>query len=246
MQKGNESSSNLPFLEAFAVSFRKGIFLGGVLVVCVDSTTSIWIFLPLNVLTQKSTQKPWRSSCTEIPKKTSSGYGKIQIQKNPPTMFCLVIHLGRFPPKSKNKPYHDMDIFQKHKNGYHPTFPPFFVVVFLLKSPYKNSHLAKVPISSIRSASSRAKNFTWTIDGRHWGGEITSWEHNTSPPPCSRHHAGGSPAKGTYIPLKKRNWSQGEGEGRLRSAELTVTRNVLMICFARIWNLKLSLKKLHV
>ena len=38
-----------------------------------------------------------------------------------------------------------------------------------------------------------------------------------SPPPCSRHHAAGSPAKGT-------------GQVGLRSAEFTVTRIGLMLC----------------
>jgi len=66
-----------------------------------------------------------------------------------------------------------------------------------------------------------------------------------SPPPCSRHHAGGSPAKGTYITYPRKKETGQEG-GWLRSPEFTVTQNVLMICFARIWKLKLSVKKLHV
>ena len=115
MQKKIISSFNLLFLEAFAVSFRAGILLGGVLVACVDSITSICFFaaecldahadtiITMKVFMQRNSQENiiwvWQDPNLE----------------NPPTMFCWVIHVGRFPPKSKNKTYHDMDIFQKHK-----------------------------------------------------------------------------------------------------------------------------------
>ena len=52
----------------------------------------------------------------------------------------------------------------------------------------------------------------------------------TSPPPCSRHHAAGSPAKGTY-PKKE------TGQVGLRSAESTVTRIGLMMSLQGKWTL---------
>lgn len=59
---------------------------------------------------------------------------------------------------------------------------------------------------------------------------------NTSPPPCSRHHAGGSPAKKKLV----------RSEGWLRSAEFTVTRNCVDDLFCKDMEFQAKLNERHV